>query len=86
MKKLFALFIFLFSISLANAQEVAVTTNKPELQTGLLGIWLNKEYRLSDQIAIELKWGWMADFGGIRTPRDMHFFRYLQPSHAGIIT
>lgn len=57
MKKLFALLIIIFSISLANAQEASVTTNKPELHTGLLGIWLNKEYKLSDQIAIRAEVG-----------------------------
>ncbi|SFA90499.1 hypothetical protein [Algoriphagus aquimarinus] len=57
MKKLFTLYVFLFSISLANAQEVEVTTNKPELQIGFLGVWLNNEYRLSDQFALRAEIG-----------------------------
>ena len=57
MKKLFALVALLFYISQVSAQEAAVTTNKAEVHTGLLGIWLNKEYRLSDEIAIRAEVG-----------------------------
>lgn len=57
MKKLFAFFAFLSSISLANAQEAVVTTTKAEIHTGLLGIWLNKEYKLSNQLTVRAEVG-----------------------------
>jgi len=57
MKKLISSIFLIFSISLANAQEAPVTTNKPEIHAGFLGIWLNNEYRLSDQFALRAEIG-----------------------------
>lgn len=57
MKKLFALLFILFSVSLAKAQEAPVTTNPVEIHTGILGIWLNKEYKMSNKLAIRAEVG-----------------------------
>jgi hypothetical protein len=57
MKTLFASLFLIFSISLANGQEAPMTTSRPELQAGFLGVWLNNEYRLSDQLALRAEIG-----------------------------
>ncbi|WP_192347692.1 DUF3575 domain-containing protein [Algoriphagus sp. Y33] len=75
MKCLLALLLLIFSFSLTHAQDAPVTTNRVEIHTGLLGVWLNKEYRLSDQLAIRTEVGLDAglwwntyDSGYIFTP------------------
>ncbi|MBB6327078.1 hypothetical protein FHS59_002706 [Algoriphagus iocasae] len=57
MKKLFLLTLILFSIKVTFAQEASVSTNKPEVHIGFLGVWLNKEYSLSKQIALRAEVG-----------------------------
>lgn len=64
MKRLLMLVILIVSASLAKAQDAPVITNKMELQTGLFGIWLNKEYKLSNQFAMRAEIGLDAGFWG----------------------
>lgn len=61
MKKSLITLLIIILASPAFAQEAAVTTNPIEIQTGFFGIWLNKEYKLSDQIALRTEVGLDAD-------------------------
>lgn len=70
MKKILLFMIFCGSVFIAESQNASVEKSTSGIQTGALGIWVHKEMKLSDQIALRAEIGMDAGiWGGMFYPK-----------------
>ena len=64
MKKIIYIFLTVFFFQFANAQIVGVEKSINAIQVGVLGAWVNNEYRLTNEISLKNEFGMIAGFSG----------------------
>jgi hypothetical protein len=64
MKKTFFIIIVLLLSSSSKSQNTGVEKSIYAIQTGILGVWVNNEYRLSNEISLKSELGMIAGLRG----------------------
>lgn len=64
MKKIYFILALLLINYAGKAQNTGVEKSINTIQTGLLGVWVNNEFRLSNEISLKSEFGMIAGFSG----------------------